>query len=306
MKKPPSFYGILAVKQSDGTYSRTYDYAVMESIAYYKTEGCFPTPAALCGGKHFDRQNGLIGEQTVDPDRVNQTNTDDLPEQGSGDYQMCFYDKTCRAVPPRLGGLGCSAGGTRNCRFCGSGGLSECPESFSCLDANIDSVDVHDWSKDKLEWCCEHYQLGCSMPYNCFDEVEQVGNWSIGKQAWCCRHEELGCPFTCTGDQSGWSQDQRAWCATNSPEASIEAPINKVYGRLRQRYEQAPKGVTAMVEASSRTLVAFGLVAAVSFAATAAGAAAWRRGLLQSWRSPLYYQRAADVYAGDASSRILE
>merc|ERR1719203_1685911 len=44
--------------------------------------------------------------------------------------ETCYFDRTCSDDPPRLGGLGCNAGGvSQNCRFCGFGSYPACPDA---------------------------------------------------------------------------------------------------------------------------------------------------------------------------------
>jgi len=91
-----------------------------KAVAWYGHVGCFPTPTKLCSG------------------------------------QMCVFDRTCEATPPRLGGIGCYAAGLdMRCRFCGFGAYPDCPETPSCAG------DACKLSDESLAWCGKVYNITC-------------------------------------------------------------------------------------------------------------------------------------------------
>lgn len=72
------------------------------------------------------------------------------------DAQMCYYDETCVSSPPRLGGLGCFAGGiAMRCRYCGFAPYEKCPEWYDC------SGPCHAWTTEHLNWCYKNYDVHC-------------------------------------------------------------------------------------------------------------------------------------------------
>jgi len=48
----------------------------------------------------------------------------------AGPMEPCYLDHQCTELPPALMGLGCNAGGMRDCRFCGFGPYPDCPKLF--------------------------------------------------------------------------------------------------------------------------------------------------------------------------------
>ena len=89
------------------------------------------------------------------------------PERCDG-VTKCFYDWTCADTPPRNGGLGCNAGGlSKMCRFCGSPGLSDCP----------DTVQPSDIGGLIYEVCIGTTPDGCQVKP--LTHVASVTNWQV-------------------------------------------------------------------------------------------------------------------------------
>lgn len=59
----------------------------------------------------------------------------------AGPTEPCYLDTTCSSSPPRLGGMGCNAGGAgQNCRFCGFGPFETCPTGAAVGDPHMTNI----------------------------------------------------------------------------------------------------------------------------------------------------------------------
>ena len=85
----------------------------------------------------------------------------------------CFHDSSCAATPPRAGGVGCNAHGSRNCRFCGFSTYGACPyEHIATFSSAFDG------STPALAFdaCLGSSPYGCQVsPFATFEGVVSPG-----------------------------------------------------------------------------------------------------------------------------------
>mmetsp|Transcript_722 Transcript_722/g.1262 ORF Transcript_722/g.1262 Transcript_722/m.1262 type:complete len:1268 (-) Transcript_722:93-3896(-) len=251
----PFYEGVVATKQRSGEYTFQIAPFAKKRAAFYLTQGCSPVPTKSCGTQLPDIPGDYIGQPLMKMDE----NVDNVPwhiamngaaSSTNPPSATCFYDPSCSGKGNKSG---CKAGGKPTCRYCGFGNFSDCPITYECGDGHL-----HDggWKKDKEEWCCKHFSIGCAPPHDCLKDITTwKTSWSKPKQSWCCQYQHVGCPYDCKTDFSVWDptvwdQDHAFWCSIfgeGTTEKTQQQAAPSKFERLimKKNEEEGPKIETA-------------------------------------------------------------